>query len=46
MDCGLNDCFVLFLERAGYRNLLPEGNSSKVEKSGCLEFAKIISALL
>ena len=40
------DCFVLFLERAGYQNLLPEGNSSKVEKSGCFELAKIISALL
>ena len=34
MACGMNDCFVLFLERAGYRDLLPEGKSSKVEKSG------------
>jgi hypothetical protein len=42
MDCGMNDCFVLFLERAGYRNLLPEGIRSKVIKSGCFEFAKKI----
>ena len=42
----MNDCVVLFLERAGYGNLLPDGNSSKVVKSGCFVFAKTLSALL
>ena len=26
MDCGVNECFVLFLERAGYGNLLTESS--------------------
>ena len=39
----MNDCIVLFLETAGYRNLAPEGNRGG-EK--CFVFAKMLSALL
>lgn len=46
ITCGLNDCFVLFMDRAHYWSLQPEGNNLNRVKSGWLGSNVIFCALL